>query len=363
MQVRCAQIAQAFAQLFPRTQGDLQVVLDRAAPPVPGAAGALVFASSPAMLGEALAAGASAIVLPLKLEGLIPEGAPGAFLFTRSVKLAMALVLQRFFDDSRARFHQDPAIDPRAFVAREARVAEGAIVAAGAFVGPRAVIGAGAIIGPGCVVEAEARVGSGTLLHALVFLGRRCVVGDRCEIHPHTTLGADGFAYAQDEQGHHHKIPQLGIVVIEDDVEIQANSAVDRAAFGETRVGRGTKIDNFCHISHNCQIGEHVILTGGFMVAGSSSIGDHCLAGGRTTVTDHVKVCAGVQLGGLSAVTKDITEPGAYGGHPLQPFKAFLRSTASIVHLPAMRKRLTDLEAGAAEARLASRPVPLPLPA
>ena len=296
------------------------------------------------MLGKALEAGSSAIVLPLKLEGRIPEGSAGAFLFTRNVKLAMALVLRHYFDDSRTRFLQDLPIDPRAFVSPEAVIGEGAIVAAGAFVGPGAVIGKGAVIGPNCVVEAEARVGAETILHALVFLGRRCVVGDRCEIHPHTTLGADGFAYAQDEFGHHHKIPQLGIVVIEDDVEIQANSAVDRAAFEVTRVGRGSKIDNFCHISHNCQIGSHVILTGGFMVAGSTSLGDHCLIGGRTTVTDHVKVCAGVQLGGLSAVTKDITEPGAYGGHPLQPFKAFLRTTTSIAHLPQMRKRLADLE-------------------
>jgi len=344
MPIQCAQIAKELVHLFPKTQGDLQVAVDRAVPPERAGAGSIVFVSDPVMLAKALEAGASAIVLPLKLEGRIPEGSAGAFLLTRNVKLAMALVLGRYFDDSRTRFLRDPAIDPRAFVSPEAVLGEGAIIAAGAFVGPGAVIGKGAVIGPNCVVEAEARVGADTILHALVFLGRRCVVGDRCEIHPHTTLGADGFAYAQDESGHHHKIPQLGIVVIEDDVEIQANSAVDRAAFGVTRVGRGTKIDNFCHIAHNCQIGSHVILTGGFMVAGSTSLGDHCLIGGRTTVTDHVKVCAGVQLGGLSAVTKDITEPGAYGGHPLQPFKAFLRTTTSIAHLPQMRKRLADLE-------------------
>jgi UDP-3-O-[3-hydroxymyristoyl] glucosamine N-acyltransferase len=344
MQIRCAQIADEFAQLFPRTLGDLQVAIERVVPPERAGAGAIVFVSDPVTLARVLAAGAAAVVLPLKLEAAIPEGAAGAFLLTRNVKVAMASVLQRYFDDSHVRFRQDPPIHPRAFVADDAVIGEGAIVAAGAFVGPRAVIGKGAVIGPGSVVEAEARVGAGTILHALVFLGRRCEVGDRCEIHPHTTIGADGFSYAQDEAGHHHKIPQLGIVVIEDDVEIQANSAVDRAAFDVTRIGRGTKIDNFCHISHNCQIGRHVILTGGFMVAGSTSLGDHCVVGGRTTVTDHVQVCGGVQLGGLSAVTKDITEPGAYGGHPLQPFKAFLRTTTSMAHLPGMRKRLAELE-------------------
>ena len=344
MQIRCARIAEELVDLFPRTQGNLEVLLDRAVPAERAGAGAMVFVADALTLAKVLAAGAGAIVLPLKLEASIPAGAAGAFLLTGNVKLAMALVLQRYFDDARARFSQDQPIDPRAFVSPEAVIGEGAVVAAGAFVGKRAVIGKGAIIGPGTVVEQDARVGAGTLLHALVFLGARCEVGDRCEIHPHTTIGADGFSYAQDEAGHHHKIPQLGIVVIEDDVEIQANSAVDRAAFDVTRIGRGTKIDNFCHVSHNCQIGSHVILTGGFMVAGSTSLGDHCLIGGRTTVTDHVKVCAGVQLGGLSAVTKDITEPGAYGGHPLQPFKAFLRTTTCIAHLPGMRKRLADLE-------------------
>ena len=344
MQVRCEQIAGDFIHLFPRVLGDPGVVVDRAAPPERAGAGAITFAADPAMLGKALAAGAGIIVLPLKLEAGLPAGAPGAFLPTANVKLAMALVLQRYFDAARAGRCQTPPIHPAALVMPGAVIEAGAVIAAGAFVGAGAVIGRGAFIGPGCVVEAQARVGADSILHALVFLGRDCEVGERCEIHPHTTLGADGFAYAQDERGHHHKVPQLGIVVLEDDVEIQANSAVDRAAFDVTRIGRGSKLDNFCHIAHNCQIGRHALLTGGFMVAGSTTLGDHCLAGGRTTVTDHVTVCAGVQLGGLSAVSKDITAPGAYAGHPLQPIKAYLRTTSSLAHLPEMRRRLAELE-------------------
>ena len=344
MSIRCAQIAEAFPDLFPRTLGALQTIVDRAASPGQAGPGALVFAGDEAALRQALEAKAGAIILPLKLEALLPGELPGCCLFTSRVKMAMALVLGRFFDDTREHFRQDPAIDPRSHVSPEALVGPGVIVAAGAYVGARAVLGEGAIIGPGCVVEAEAQVGAGSILHALVFLGRRCRVGDRCQIHPHTTIGADGFSYAQDAAGHHHKIPQLGIVIIEDDVEIQANCAIDRAAFDATRIGRGTKLDNLCHIAHNCQIGQHVLLTGGFMVAGSSTLGDHCVTGGRTTVTDHVHLCGGVQLAGLSAVTKNITEPGVYAGHPLQPLKAFLRTTASLVHLPGIRKRLADLE-------------------
>jgi len=344
MNVRCDLIASELNHLFSGTRGDLQVALTRAVPPDRAGPGRIAFAADEAMLLQAVALGASAIVLPGKLEGRIPQDAGGAFLVAKNLKLAMALILQKYFDDSRSKFMQEPPIHPRALVDAEAVIGEGAVIAAGAYVGPRATIGRGAMVGPGCVVEEEAKVGADTVLHALVFVGRRCEVGDRCEIHPHTTIGSDGYAYAQDEAFHHHKIPQLGIVVIEDDVEIQANCAIDRAAFDTTVIGQGTKIDNLCHIAHNCKIGKHVLLTGGFFVAGSSTVGDHCVAGGRATLTDHVNVCAGVQLGGLSAVTKDVTEPGAYSGYPLQPMKDFLRTTISLPQLPAIRKRLADLE-------------------
>ncbi len=194
------------------------------------------------------------------------------------------------------------------------------------------------------MIERGARIGADTLLHAQVFVGWGCQVGARCEIHPHTTLGSDGYSYAHDEQGNHYKIPQVGIVVIEDDVEIGANCAIDRAAFDTTRIGSGTKLDNLCHIAHNCQIGRNVLLTAGFFVAGSSTIGDNFICGGRSTVTDHVKICANVQVAGLCAITKSITEPGAYGGHPLQPMKHYLRTTASLPHLPEIRKTLAAME-------------------
>jgi UDP-3-O-[3-hydroxymyristoyl] glucosamine N-acyltransferase len=344
MKVRCEDIAKEFQQLFPRMVGNPTVALSRVAPPDQADATTLVFAADEAMLRTALASGAAAIVLSLKLEGLLPEAAAPTFLLTPNVKLAMAEVMLRWFDPSRERFRQGPAVHPRAIVDDTATLGEGVTIGAGAVLGPGVTIGDRSIIGPGCILEAGARVGADCILHALVFLGWDCQVGDRCIIHPHTTLGSDGYAYAQDAAGHHHKVPQLGIVVLEDDVEIQSNCAVDRAAFGATRIGLGTKIDNLCHIAHNCQIGKHVLLTGGFFVAGSSTVGDHCVTGGRTTLTDHVNVCAGVHLGGLSAVTKDITEPGAYGGYPLQPMKQFLRTTSSLAHLPELRRRLAQVE-------------------
>lgn len=344
MSITCLQIATEFAHLITRTQGNLEQVIGRASSVEHCAADNLAFATTEAQMRLALERGAGALIVGANLEKFLPESSSTTLLVSPKVPLLMALVLQKYFDPSYRKFQHDPRIDPRAYISPQATLGEGAAVSAGAFIGEGAVIGAGAMIGPGCVIEDGARIGAGTVLHALVFVGRDCVVGDRCEIHAHTTVGSDGYSYAHDETGRHHKIPQLGVVVIEDEVEIGANCAIDRAAFDVTRIGSGTKIDNLCHIAHNCQIGKRVLLTGGFFVAGSSTIGDQCVTGGRTTVTDHVKVCGGVQLGGLSAVTKDITEPGAYGGHPLQPLKQYLRTTSSLAQLPDFRKRLAALE-------------------
>lgn len=345
MSIHGRQIKTDFPHLITETRGDLQVVLVRVASPEHATAETLVFAATESQLATALARQAGAIVVAANLEKHLPENSASTLLIAPRLTFTLSQIMRKYFDPSRFKFEQDPPIDPRAFIAPTARIAPGACIGAGAFVGPEVEIGSGAFIGPGCVIERGARIGADSLLHAQVFVGWGCQVGARCEIHPHTTLGSDGYSYAHDEQGNHHKIPQVGIVVIEDDVEIGANCAIDRAAFDTTRIGSGTKLDNLCHIAHNCQIGRNVLLTGGFFVAGSSTIGDNFVCGGRSTVTDHVQICANVQVAGLCAITKSITEPGAYGGHPLQPMKHYLRTTASLPHLPEIRKALAALEA------------------
>jgi len=345
MSVLCLQISADFPQFITATRGDLRMPVERVSSPEQASPETLVFASTEEQLRTALDNRAGAIVVAANLEKHLPEAPDTALLLTPRLTLALAQIVRQYFDPSRFKFAQEPPIDPRAFIAPSARIAPGACVAAGASVGPDAEIGSCAFIGPGCVIERGTCIGADTLLHAQVFVGWGCQVGARCEIHPHTTLGSDGYSYAHDAQGNHFKIPQMGIVVIEDDVEIGANCAIDRAAFDTTRIGRGTKLDNLCHIAHNCQIGRNVLLTGGFFVAGSSTIGDNFVCGGRSTVTDHVKICANVQVAGLCAITKSITEPGAYGGHPLQPMRHYLRTTASLPHLPEIRKTLAAMEA------------------
>ncbi len=252
MSVLCLQIKTDFPHLFTETLGSLQVPVLRVSSLEQASPETLVFAATEGQLSAALERHAGAIVVAAKLEVHLPENSDTTLLVTPRLTLALAQIVKNYFDPSRFKFAQEPPIDPRAFIASSAYIAPDACVAAGAFVGPDVEIGTNAFIGPGCVIERGARIGADTLLHAQVFVGWGCQVGARCEIHPHTTLGSDGYRYAHNEQGNHYKIPQVGIVVVEDDVEIGANCAIDRAAFDTTRIGCGTKLDNLCHIAHIC---------------------------------------------------------------------------------------------------------------
>lgn len=228
-------------------------------------------------------------------------------------------------------------VHPDAQIGASVRIGPGAVISQGSFIGDHAWIGAGAVI------EAFARIGARSKVHAGAVIGHHCEVGENCEIHANTVLGSDGFGYIPQRTGAPVKIPQIGRVVLENDVEIGANCAIDRGAIGDTRIGSGTKIDNLCHIAHNCRIGRNGLITAGFMIAGSSTIGDRFSCGGDVVIADHIQICDDVTLGGRSAVTKDVTVPGAYTGYPLLPMKEGLKTLATLRELPRLRQDLKNL--------------------
>jgi len=211
------------------------------------------------------------------------------------------------------------------------------------------VIGAFAQVGDDCwigatfVLEKSVRLGQWTIIHPQVFVGADCEIGNDCEVHPHTTIGSDGFGFATDEKFKHHKIPQLGRVIIEDRVEIGANCAIDRATLTETRIRSGTKFDNLCHIAHNCEVGEDCLFAAGLFIAGSSKMGSRITCGGNVAITAHVKITDNVALAGRSTVTNHVDEPGQYGGYPLQPLKQALKTIASLGHISELRKSVTKI--------------------
>lgn len=244
------------------------------------------------------------------------------------------------FDQKISAFPNDPT---QAAIAPSAQIGVGVRIAPRATIGEGAVIGEQAWIGSGAVIEPYAHIGAHSRIHANVVIGHHCSVGLRCEVHSNTTMGSDGFGYIPQKDRAPIKIPQVGRVVLGDDVEIGANCAIDRGAIADTVIGSGTKIDNLCHIAHNCKIGENCLITAGFFVAGSSTIGDRFTCGGNVAVADHVTITNDVMLGGRTAVTKDLLTPGAYTGFPVEPMKDGLKTLASLRELTQLRKTVQTI--------------------
>lgn len=247
----------------------------------------------------------------------------------------------------------EPGVHPTACVAADARVDRSASV------GPLAVVEAEAVIGPHtrvgalCFVGRRAVLGEDVRLHPHVVVREDVRIGNRVIVHPGAVLGADGFGYAFDGAAH-RKIPQVGGLRIEDDVEIGANTAIDRATLGETVVRRGTKIDNLVQIGHNCDVGEDVILVSQVGIAGSSRVGNRAMLAGQVGVADHVTIGAGAILTAKSGVPNDVPAGEIWSGIPSRPTSEQKRIWAGESQLPelikrvrALEKRVRDLEGGA----------------
>jgi UDP-3-O-[3-hydroxymyristoyl] glucosamine N-acyltransferase len=233
-----------------------------------------------------------------------------------------------------------PGIHPSAIVDPAARVDGSAEVGPRAVIGAGAVVAAGAVIGAGSVLGENVRIGEGTRLHANVTLYDGCSLGARCIVHSGAVIGADGFGQAPDG-GKWVKIPQVGAVRIGDDVEVGANTTIDRGALDDTVIEDGVKIDNQVQVGHNVRIGAHTVIAGCVGIAGSTNIGRHCMIGGAAGFTGHLSVCDGVVVSAMTLVTKSITAPGTYtSGSPMMPHADWLRNTAHLRRLDALAGKL-----------------------
>jgi len=331
------------SKLFRHLQGDLDRVVTQCRSAEEPTAGCLVFCDAPEQLSLALEREAGIIVLgPSLAANFKPRDEGVCFLAVSHVRAGMGQLLGHF-DGKAERFEQWGDHHPTAVLHPTAQIGARVRLGPCCVIGARAVIGDDCRIGAHTVVENDARVGAGSTLHPQVFVGARCELGERCEVHPHTSIGSDGFAYTRDANGKPVKIAQIGIVRIGDDVEIGSNCAIDRATLTATVVRSGVKIDNICHIAHNCDLGENGFYTAGFMMAGSTKIGRNFVTGGNSVVAGHLTLADNVELAGRSTVTNDIKEGGQYGGYPLQPLREALKTLASLTKLTEMRKKLNAL--------------------
>lgn len=234
--------------------------------------------------------------------------------------------------------HPSASIDPSAIIASSARIAAQCVI------GANVKVAAGAVIGPGCVVEHDTVVGQDSHLVANVTVYYGCTIGERCLIHAGAVIGSDGFGFAYDH-GSWVKVPQLGGVVIGDDVEIGANTSIDRGAVEDTVIEDGVKLDNQIQVAHNVRIGAHTAMAGCVGVAGSAEIGKHCAIGGGAGILGHLQIADGTTITAMSLVTKSIREPGVYSsGTPLEPSEQWHKNTVRFKHLDAMARKLRQLE-------------------
>ncbi|AOU98363.1 UDP-3-O-(3-hydroxymyristoyl)glucosamine N-acyltransferase [Acidihalobacter yilgarnensis] len=237
-----------------------------------------------------------------------------------------------------------PGIHPSAVVDAGAHVDPAAHIGALAVVGQGCRIGAGAIVGPGCVLLDDVELGEGVWLVARVTVGPDCRIGARTQIHPGVVIGADGFGLASDD-GRWLKVPQLGRVILGEDVEIGANTTIDRGAIEDTILGDGVKIDNLVQVAHNVKIGDHTAIAACAGIAGSAQIGAYCTIGGGVGIAGHLRLVDHVHVTGMSLVARSLDEAGAYSSSmPAQPMRSWQRNAARFRHLDEMAKELKRLE-------------------
>ena len=244
--------------------------------------------------------------------------------------------------------HNAVGVLPGANVSATATIGEDTSIYPGVCVGRNVVVGSRTVLYPGVVLYDDVIVGDDCTLHANAIVRERCRIGSRCILQPGAVIGSDGFGYAPDGNSY-YRIPQIGIVVLEDDVEIGANSCIDRAAIEVTRVGRGTKLDNLVQVAHNCQIGEECMIVSQVGISGSARIGNHVTLAGQVGVAGHLTIGDNVIVGGQSGVASSLPANAAYSGSPTIPHREWLKSSMVFPRLPEIRKTVSSLEKRIAE--------------
>jgi UDP-3-O-[3-hydroxymyristoyl] glucosamine N-acyltransferase len=322
-------ISEIVAYAGGRYSGPAGRMIDGVAPLANAGESHLTFLSNPKYTSQLASTRAAAI--------LVSDSVPGEddrFIRVANAYYAMAGIVAKYFD----RRPMPKGISPLASISSTATL--GANVAIGPFstIADDVIIGDNAVIFQNVSIEAGSTIGDGTIVYPQVSIYDRSIIGKRCIIHSGVVIGGDGYGFAT-EGGRHHKIPQIGIVRIGDDVEIGAGSTIDRAALGETSIGDGTKIDDQVMIGHNVKVGRHCLLVAQVGIAGSTELGDYVVVAGQSGFAGHLTIGSNVQVAAKSAVLDDVPDGAKVMGIPAIPFRDFARREAT---LRRMTRRTTE---------------------
>jgi UDP-3-O-[3-hydroxymyristoyl] glucosamine N-acyltransferase len=302
----------------------------------------LTFLSNRRYRAEANKTRASAIIVNRKEQGIsLP------MLRADDPYLAFAGAIELFYQPPR----YEPGIHPSAVVSKSATVPPDAHIGPFCFVDDDVTIGSRAVLHSFVTMYRGARIGDDFFAHSHVAVREHCRIGNRVTLQNGVVIGSDGFGFAREKDGSWHKMQQAGITVIEDDVEIQANSAIDRATVGETRIARGAKIDNLVQVGHACKVGEDTLLCGQVGLAGSSIIGNRVIMAGQSAAAGHLHIGDGAVLTAQSAVSHDVPEGAVYSGSPAFENKIWLRATGAYRRLPELQSAVRALEKEVARLR------------
>lgn len=316
--------------------GDGNIVINGAAALDRAQPGQITFLTNPKykpLLGQTRA---SAVIVDQKMNIESP-------LPTLRVENAYYGFLQIFLYFNPQESITEPGVHPTAVIDDSAVIGESVSIGPGVVIGKNVQIGKNTEILANCVIMDNVTIGENCRLYPLVSVREKCRIGNRVIIHNGTVIGSDGFGFAPHE-GVYHKIPQIGIVIIEDDVEIGANCTIDRATMGETVIRQGAKLDNLIHIAHNVEIGAHTVMAAQAGISGSTKIGHHCMIGGQVGTVGHIQIGNYVQIGAQSGVSKGIPDNQVVFGYPARPIMRTKRIEAVVNQLPELSKRVKELE-------------------
>lgn len=333
-------LGQIASLLSAKLEGDPGIEISDLSKIQEGHTGSLSFLANPKYLPFIYTTAASAVIVG---EDFTPnEPIQTALLRVKDPYAAFTFLLQKV-----AELQQRPksGIEELAFVAEDARVEAGAYVGAFSYISSNAVIGKGAQIHPHVFIGEGVKIGAESIVFPNTTIYHHTEVGSKCIIHAGSCIGSDGFGFAPQADGSFQKIPQLGRVVLEDEVELGANTCIDRATMGETRIKKGVKLDNLVQIAHNVEIGANSVIAAQSGIAGSTTLEENCMLGGQVGVVGHLHIAKGSKIDAQSGVNKSIKEPGkAFRGSPVQLYRDQLRSEMVFRKLADMYKRIDELE-------------------
>ena len=335
-------LAELAARLGGEVRGDAQVNVDRVAPLQEGGPGAVCFLSHAKYRSQLRTCRASVLIVSDPSLLAADQGAPSfpALLIVKDAYVAYA----RAAEILHPMVKETPGVHPTAFVHARARVDPSAHIGAFVSVEEGASIGARAVLHPHVVIYRHVSVAEDTVLHSGVSVREGCRLGRRVVVHNNAVIGADGFGFAKDADGTYVKIPQIGIVEIEDDVEIGALCAVDRASMGITRIGRGTKLDNLVQVGHSVEIGKDGVVCAQVGVAGSTRIGDRVILAGQVGVADHTTLGDDVVVSAQSGLHGEVASGSRMAGSPAYEARTWLKVSGGLKQLPELIRRVRDLE-------------------